>query len=169
MNFGLQKKAALTLAVIAVLGVGFMGSAQAEPRRQDHDRGEAHYHSKHRQNDNYRPMRIRDNDRQVIVQYITVDYGSHRKDRGHNKHRGHAHGHHKREHNVHYYQPYAIGKRLPDTVQWRPIPRDLHARLKPVPAGYRYVQVDNDVLLMSEATKLVIDAITLLSAMNGRG
>jgi Ni/Co efflux regulator RcnB len=169
MKFGLQKKAALTLAVIAVLGAGFMNPAQAEPRRQDHDRGQPHYHSKHQQNYNHRPVRIRDNDRKVIVQYITVDYGTHRKGRGHNKYRDHAHGHNKHRHNVHYYQPYTIGKRLPDTVQWRPIPRDLHARLKPVPVGYHYVQVDNDVLLMSEATKLVIDAITLLSAINGRG
>lgn len=36
---------------------------------------------------------------------------------------------------------------------------------QPVPRGYEYVRVDNDVLLIAEASKKVIDAVTLLSAV----
>jgi len=49
--------------------------------------------------------------------------------------------------------------------QWVPVPHDLLVLLGPVPAGYQYVQVDKDVLLISEASKKVIDAVTLLSAV----
>ncbi|MEZ5692042.1 MAG: hypothetical protein R3D71_10330 [Rickettsiales bacterium] len=45
------------------------------------------------------------------------------------------------------------------------IPRDLYDILQPAPYGYRYVMVDKDVLLISEGTKKVIDAITLFSSV----
>ncbi len=61
---------------------------------------------------------------------------------------------------------YVIGRPLPDYVTWYPLPRDVLVRLEPVPVGYQYVRVDRDVLLVSEASKKVIDAITLLSAVN---
>ena len=60
---------------------------------------------------------------------------------------------------------YQIGSPLSDTVRFMPIPRDLRDLLKPAPRGYQYVQVDQDVLLISEASKMVIDAVTLLSAV----
>lgn len=60
---------------------------------------------------------------------------------------------------------YVIGQPLPGNVVLLPVPRDLLLQLQPVPAGYQYVSVDKDVLLISEASKKVIDAVTLLSAV----
>lgn len=56
---------------------------------------------------------------------------------------------------------YAIGRPIGD---YNSLPRDLLNMLSP-PRGYRYVQVDKDVVLISEASKKVIDAVTLLSAV----
>ena len=56
---------------------------------------------------------------------------------------------------------YAIGRPVDD---YDSLPRDLLTLLSP-PRGYRYVQVDKDVVLISEASKKVIDAVTLLSAV----
>lgn len=60
---------------------------------------------------------------------------------------------------------YTIGQPLPQVVVFQPVPHDLLVRLQPVPVGYQYVMVDRDVLLVSEASHHVIDAITLLSAV----
>ncbi len=60
---------------------------------------------------------------------------------------------------------YHRGQALPQYVEYRPVPRDLLVQLQPVPVGYRYVAVDQDVLLISEASHEIIDAITLLSAV----
>ncbi len=60
---------------------------------------------------------------------------------------------------------YVVGRPLPDGVFFQPISGDLLGHLQPVPYGYRYVRVDEDVLLISEASKHVIDAVTLLSAV----
>ncbi len=58
---------------------------------------------------------------------------------------------------------YGIGGTLPDG--WTNVPQGLLARLGPPPAGTFYTMVDKDVVLASEATKKVLDAVTLLSAM----
>jgi Ni/Co efflux regulator RcnB len=60
---------------------------------------------------------------------------------------------------------YMIGQPLPAAIAYYPIPHDLLVQLEPVPVGYEYVRVDRDILLISEATHHVIDAITLLSAV----
>ncbi len=59
---------------------------------------------------------------------------------------------------------YALGQPLPPGVG-KKLPGDLLSRLHPVP-GHMYVQVDKDILLIAEATRHVVDAITLLSAVN---
>lgn len=59
---------------------------------------------------------------------------------------------------------YVIGRPLPAAVRWRPLPYDIARRLPPPPRGHRFILVDRDVLLVAEATKLVIDAAVLLSA-----
>lgn len=60
---------------------------------------------------------------------------------------------------------YAIGQPLPRTVIIETLPYDLYHRLPPPPRGYIYRRVDGDVLLIAEATKKVIDAIVLFSAL----
>lgn len=60
---------------------------------------------------------------------------------------------------------YVVGSVLPSDVIVLPLPDGLLKLLNPTPRGYQYVQVDKDVLLISEAGKKVIDAVTLLSAV----
>lgn len=63
---------------------------------------------------------------------------------------------------------YVVGRTLPRDVQYYSLPRDVLVNLNPAPQGYQYVRVDQDILLIGEATKKVVDAITLLSAVNNR-
>lgn len=58
---------------------------------------------------------------------------------------------------------YAVGGHLPHTYQ--PVPQELLVRIGPPPSGTFYAMVDSDVLLVTEATKKILDAVTLLSAM----
>jgi Ni/Co efflux regulator RcnB len=169
MGLRVSKKIILALSAVAIFGGSIIGTAQAEPRRNDNR--QEYYHRDDRHHDHDRgPTKIRKTDRQVIINYINVDYNPDRyASRYERDDRGRGWGRDKHGRNDRYYPAYTVGKRLPDYVQWRPIPRDLYARLKPVPVGHRYVQVDSDVLLMSEATRMIIDAVTLLSAVNGRG
>lgn len=60
---------------------------------------------------------------------------------------------------------YTRGAKLGDDVMFKPLPDDLLRRLGPVKPGTRYVQVDQDVLLITEAGKQILDAVTLLSAV----
>lgn len=61
---------------------------------------------------------------------------------------------------------YKVGEALPPGIDFSPLPHDLLNLLGPAPHGYQYVQVDKDVLLIGEAGKKVIDAVTLLSAVD---
>jgi hypothetical protein len=58
-------------------------------------------------------------------------------------------------------RPYDIGYVLPQGVGYAPVPPGLHRRLPPPPHGYSYVSVDGDLLLIGDATRLVVDAILL--------
>ncbi|MGE0733974.1 MAG: RcnB family protein [Alphaproteobacteria bacterium] len=55
---------------------------------------------------------------------------------------------------------YAVNQALPASVVFQALPPDLAVRLSP-PAGYRYVYLDGDVLLMAIATRLIVDAFTV--------
>src|SRR4051812_21447681 len=52
-----------------------------------------------------------------------------------------------------------IGERLPSTVVVAPVPQVVLVKLPPVPPGYRYVQANNDVLLIAVGTMMVVDGI----------
>ncbi len=54
---------------------------------------------------------------------------------------------------------YAVGQRLPDNVISDDLPKALRDALGVPPQGKKYVRVDNDILLIEAATKLVLDAI----------
>ena len=53
---------------------------------------------------------------------------------------------------------WAKGRPLPRDIVVYELPNDLRYRLPP--AGYRYVRVANDILLMAIGTRMVVDAIT---------
>jgi hypothetical protein len=48
---------------------------------------------------------------------------------------------------------------LPPGLSGRPLPPGLTDRLGPAPAGYQRIIVDDDVLLIEAATRLVVDAV----------
>jgi Ni/Co efflux regulator RcnB len=59
---------------------------------------------------------------------------------------------------------WAVGRPLPRDVIFYSLPPALVVQLTPPPAGYRYVRVANDVLMIAAGTGMVIDAITDLGA-----
>jgi hypothetical protein len=60
---------------------------------------------------------------------------------------------------------WAIGQPLPGSVVFYNLPGALLGQLTPAPAGYQYVQVANDILLMAVGTRMIAAAIADLSAM----
>ncbi len=58
-----------------------------------------------------------------------------------------------------------IGRPLPPGVVYYDVPPPLVARLGPPPAGYRYVRVASDILLIALGTGMVMDAIEDLGRM----
>lgn len=60
---------------------------------------------------------------------------------------------------------YQVGHTLPDGLWGDSLTDELLALLSPPPRGYTYRRVDGDVLLVAEATKKVIDAVVMLSAV----
>lgn len=127
----------------------------------DHGHGHDKYHGEHeRYGDHDRDnvtINIRLNDREYIRHYLSDSYHTNCPPGLAKKHNGCLPpGHAKR---------YTIGRPLPAGVYYEPLPPELLMRLEPVPYGYQYVRVDQDVLLIGEATKHVVDAVTLLSAV----
>lgn len=161
------KKTTLLLAVLGVAGVACADMAYADKGGKGKGRGgDDHYedvnrHSDH--NDDHHSgdddkvwIRIGDDDRDVIVKYLGDDHHRHCPPGLAKKNTGCL--------PPGIAKKYAIGQRLPDDIIWHPVSDDLRKLLKPVP-GYQYVQVDKDILLVGEATKKVIDAVTLISAV----
>ena len=60
---------------------------------------------------------------------------------------------------------WAIGQPLPGSVVFYPLPGALLAQLSPAPAGYQYVQVASDILMMAIGTRMIVGALADLSAM----
>ena len=54
---------------------------------------------------------------------------------------------------------WVIGQPLPPAVIYEPVPRAVVQQLAPVPPGYDYVRVDNDVLLMDMTNRMVADVV----------
>jgi hypothetical protein len=54
---------------------------------------------------------------------------------------------------------YVVGQRIPRGVVFEEPPVELTVRMAPVPAGYRYVMVDGDLVKLAVGTMLVVDAI----------
>lgn len=112
-------------------------------------------------NDNTTSIRIYDNDRVVLHRYAEDHYKKSCPPGLAKKHNGCLPpGQAKKR--------FAVGHHLPDDVVYYTVPHDVVIHLKPVPSGYQYVRVDNDVLLMNQATKMIVDAVTLMSAIGGR-
>src|SRR5262245_57909446 len=60
---------------------------------------------------------------------------------------------------------WAIGQPLPGSVVFYPLPGTLLGMLTPAPAGYQYVRVASDILMMAIGTRMIVGALADLSAM----
>lgn len=147
---------------MVAFSLGLSGFAHAEKgghgnKGKDHDGSVVEIGHDQSHDDSRVTIKIGDNDRNIILGYLGDDLRRHcppglAKKRNGCLPPGQA-------------KKYVIGQRLPDDVVWVPIPDDLRVHLKPLPVGYQYVQVDKDILLIGEATKKIIDAVTLMSVV----
>jgi len=60
---------------------------------------------------------------------------------------------------------WTVGQPLLASVTFYPLPGALLGQLTPAPAGYQYIRVANDILLMAIGTRLIAGAIADLSSM----
>lgn len=60
---------------------------------------------------------------------------------------------------------WVIGQPLPAGVVYYPLPGVLLGQLAPPPAGYQYVRVVNDILLMAVGTRLIASAVADLGSL----
>jgi len=60
---------------------------------------------------------------------------------------------------------WAVGQPLPRDVYYEPLPPDLLGRLSPAPAGYQYVRVASDVLMLAVGTRMVVGSLADLSRL----
>src|SRR5689334_19793780 len=58
---------------------------------------------------------------------------------------------------------WTVGAPLPPSVAFYPLPSALLAQLTPAPAGYQYLRVDNDVLLVSSGPRVVVQSLGSLA------
>lgn len=64
---------------------------------------------------------------------------------------------------------WVIGAPLPPAVVYQPVPPAVVQQLAPVPPGYEYVRVDDDVLLMDTANRMVADVVNDLNDYDSLG
>ena len=60
---------------------------------------------------------------------------------------------------------WGLGQPLPRDVVWYPVPPAVVVQLGTPPAGYKYVRVATDILLIAIGTGMVVDAVTDLGKM----
>jgi Ni/Co efflux regulator RcnB len=60
---------------------------------------------------------------------------------------------------------WVLGRQLPRQVVFHKLPADLAPRLAPAPAGYRYIRVGGDVLLIARGSGIVVAAIEDLARL----
>ena len=132
------------LALIAALGV-------VPATAKDKDKGEGKHGSPHAE-DRGPGKHFGDHDRVVIRDYY-VDAG-----RG-----GHCPPGLAKKNNgclpPGQAKKWSLGQPLPPAIVYEPLPPALIVQLTPPPSGYRYVRVAGDILMISGATRLVVDAI----------
>jgi hypothetical protein len=54
---------------------------------------------------------------------------------------------------------WAVGHPLPPGVVYYAVPAARYATYGPPPRGHQYVQVDDDVLLMDQATRMIVNVV----------
>lgn len=169
------------LMIAGLVGMGWTGSAYADrPERKEH---RSHGHEYRDREHGRRFDKDRDDDRRYRHErHGHPRVGPHSRYSKHgfsDKHRGYWSAYY-RDHYGTGHCPPGLAKKHngclpPGKAKWRvgyPLPRDVRiydvppaflVRLDPPPRGYRYVRVDDDILMLGVGTNLVIDALTRLS------
>lgn len=154
----------LTLLLV-IIGMSISGPAMADKFHSNHSFQERHWDADSDDRDD-------DDDK-----YWKYTRGRHGGNPHHSEHRTvyYVPSYHPRYDQV-YYRPwyreevaiptFRIGATLPHYVRCTEPPRSVVSVLPPVPRGARYVQVDKDIYLMSEASRKILDAVVLISAAN---
>lgn len=113
--------------------------------------------SNDRNNSRTHTVRIYDNDRTALRRYAENTYKKYCPTSA-TKKRGECLQYGQKQ------KRYLVGYPLPDKILYYPVPRDVVKPLRPVPTGYQYVRVDNDVLLMESSTRQIIEAVVVLAS-----
>ncbi len=152
----MKAHAALFLIALITLAL-YVSSAHAKNDKHGNGKGGPHHESEYRGHDDRAIIVIDNDEREVIHRYMEDRYRRNCPPGLAKKHNGCMPPGQARK--------YRVGYPLPPDVVFVPVADDLLVHLPPLPSGYRFVQVDQDILLIGEATKKVIDAVTLLSAV----
>jgi hypothetical protein len=146
---------ALVLATSALL-VGLASPAWAD---KDKDKGGKGKHGQGRGGPAVvQPVRVvvPDHDRAIVYQYYRNEFSAGRCPPGLAK-KGNGclpPGQAKKQQ-----QLWVIGQPLPPAIVYERVPTTVVQQLAPVPPGYEYVRVDNDVLLMDMTNRMVADVV----------
>jgi hypothetical protein len=149
------------MTFVVLLSVAFATSALAQKDKddkghgrggQDHDRGAPHTSSQPG------AVVISDRDRGSVYNYYRTEHAAGRCPPGLAKKDNGClpPGQEKKR--------WAIGRALPADVVYEPLPPVLLGQLSPAPAGYQYVRVANDVLMMAVGTRMIAGALADLSS-----
>jgi hypothetical protein len=156
---------ALVLATSALL-VGLASPAWAD---KDKDKGGKGKHGQGRGGPAVvvQPVRVvvPDHDRAIVYQYYRSEYSAGRCPPGLAK-KGNGclpPGQAKQQ------QLWVIGQPLPPAIVYERVPPTVVQQLAPVPPGYEYVRVDNDVLLMDMTNRMVADVVNDLGDYDSLG
>ena len=158
MRFQFLKFLAMAAVVMAVTTAdAYAEKGRGKSHGRDHAEDSASHHSDDHHDDDKVTIRIGGSERDIISGFLREDHGRHCPPGLAKKNNGCL--------PPGIAKKYAVGSVLPPDVITLPLPDSLLDLLGPAPRGYQYVQVDKDVLLIGEASKKVIDAVTLLSAV----
>jgi len=154
-------RTALALVIPALI-VGFASTAWA-----DKDKGKGHGHGRGNREQAIvvQPVRIvvPDRDRTTVYRYYRTEFSAGRCPPGLAKKGngclppGQAQ------------KLWIVGQPLPPAVIYQPVPPAVVQQLEPVPPGYGYVRVEDDVLLMNMTNRMVADVINDLGDYDGLG
>ena len=131
---------------------------QSDSRNNDQNDNGRNYDrrdSGNREGRDHQRIAIDNNDRQYIRSYMQGHQHRHCPPGLAKKHNGCLPPGHARR--------YEVGQRLPPDVTYVAVPYSLRHRLRPLQPGYDYIRVDDDVLLISQRDKTIVDAVTLLA------
>lgn len=153
-----RKAVILAAAAMISASPAIADSGKDKGHGKSESRQEIEYHKSGDHDSDRTMIRIGDDDRMVLRGYLDDEYKTNCPPGLAKKHNGCLPpGQAKKR--------YEIGHKLPDDILYQPVPRYILDRLHPAPSGYKYVKVDTDVLLIGEASKNIIDAVTLLSGV----